>query len=300
MLSEPSLSSINKLRQKIHLFNFLFFFLFCFVSEIFSAEIVLRSGDTYIAEITESNEKKIIMKWKGRLYEIPRSEILKIDNTKKGNELYFKYDTFDLFDGSQIKGVIVNQTEKEIVIKTEIGLLTIDRLKLINQNKPLPSKYDLNDSVRNQAFFGFGSSLGSINLPSNESTTYSGLSLFYEPAFLVINNNLRIGVKIDYLNTRIPNFQFLNNVVYLNYTLKKSELLIFYFNIGGGGSLIFSRNKEDSGTQTGFTPVGYVEIGWSGLKYENIEFRIGLSSLLFFEKENPHSLGITLSAGTRI
>ncbi|EMY60650.1 LA_3334 family protein [Leptospira terpstrae] len=290
----------GKIKKVLYSFLIPLLFIFFITFEISSAEIVLRNGDTYIAEITESKDDKITMRWKGELYEIPKSEILKIDNSKKGEELYFRYDTFELFDGSQLKGVIVKQTEKEIVLKTEIGLLTVDRSKLLNQSNPLSNKYDLKNIHNNQSVIGLGVSIGALNFSAKDNSIYTGFFLFYEPKLFILSDKFRFGAKVDYNLVKNPDLQFLNNLFYLKYSFKRSELLNFYLNFGGGGSLIFSKNNSDRESNIGFTPLGYLEVGWNGLKYENVDFRIGLTSSYFFEQGNSFSYGLIFAMGTRL
>ncbi|EMN94092.1 hypothetical protein LEP1GSC110_4499 [Leptospira interrogans serovar Medanensis str. UT053] len=61
------------------------------------------------------------VRWKGRQFRIPKSEIQRIDYSKKGPESSYNYSEFRLTDGSQVRGIIV-ELKRQISFSNRIRI----------------------------------------------------------------------------------------------------------------------------------------------------------------------------------
>ncbi|MDI7226945.1 LA_0442/LA_0875 N-terminal domain-containing protein, partial [Leptospira santarosai] len=65
----------------------LFFTCIGFLSPaLFASELLLKSGEAFLIEEINESADVVNVRWKGRQYRIPKSEIQRIDYNKKGPE----------------------------------------------------------------------------------------------------------------------------------------------------------------------------------------------------------------------
>ncbi|WP_428841546.1 LA_3334 family protein [Leptospira santarosai] len=284
--------------------NSIIAFVICF-SNLNAAELILKNGDSFIGSVIEETEIKTKFLWKGEEYEIPKSDISSIDKKKKGADASYLYSSLKLKDGSVIVGVVVEESEQLVVIKTNLGFMNIERQKLLEPysglepHPKLDRKYlSYHSKVWNNRF-GF-----SLNVLANHSPisgpnplSYGG-SLFIEPSAFDFSG-YRLSFRMDYLQSKAAesNYLFLNQFAYFN----KGKIffdhpkLNFYFNIGLGASITsFSGNGEQ---RNGVSPSTILGFGWQGIDFRSIQFRIGINSFCTFEKAGTFcATGVELGA----
>ncbi len=274
--------------------------LYCVLTlSIHSAEIVLKNGDAFIADILENNSNKVRIRWKDKTFDIPKSDIQNIDTEKKGEHISYHYDTIILKDGTQIKGVIVRQNTNDLVVKTELGLLTIEKSKLENTKNLIPDKYNIDSPPEKNTNIGVTGSYSAFTQSSDKVTQSSGGGLFIEPSFVHFNSRWRLGYKMEYLESSNSRFRFYNNFLYLQYNWKKSNWIDFYANLGIGGSIVNYRYRDKA--ITGSDPATYLELGWAGLKFGKAIVRMGIIGIYLYENGGgPGFGGGTISIGMQL
>ncbi|HNC57253.1 MAG TPA: hypothetical protein PK079_03125 [Leptospiraceae bacterium] len=264
-----------------------------------AAEIVLKNGDAFIADILENDANKVRIRWKEKTFDIPKSEIQNIDTEKKGEHISYHYDTIILKDGTQIKGVIVRQNTNDLIVKTELGLLTIEKSKLENAKSLIPDKYNVDLPPEKNSNIGLTGSYSAFAQSSNNVNQASGGGLFIEPSFVHFNSRWRLGYKLEYLESINSRFRFYNNFLYLQYNWKKSNWIDFYANLGIGGSIV--NYKYTDKTVTGSDPAGYLEVGWGGLSFGKVIIRLGIIGIYLYENGGgPGFGGGTISIGAQL
>ncbi|MDI7175164.1 LA_3334 family protein [Leptospira santarosai] len=285
-------------------FVFLLLLLFCSIS-IFSAEIVMKDGSAFIGKIQEESDIRVKFQWKDKSYEIPRKDIASIDLSKNGSDTSYHYTSFQLKDGSMIKGIVAEDSEKEIMIKTDLGFIHLDKNKIRSSDAPeslnpiLNPKYLNTDDKNWNHKIGFsiqalanGSPLGASN-----PATFGG-AIYLEPAFFELWK-FRPGFRLEYQvsNSNASHYSFLNQFFYFNRSFRIGESLLwdFYTNIGVGSSTVqYSGNSQRF---SGTNPATYLEFGWQGLQYKSIVFRTGIRSTCIFESRGQVcNVGIELGA----
>ncbi|XDD52178.1 hypothetical protein AB3N59_19675 [Leptospira sp. WS92.C1] len=269
--------------------GFIFFLLFLSQS-LFSAEIIFKDGSAFIGKVLEESDLRIKFQWKEKIYEIPRKDLTSIDPSKNGADTSYHYSSFFLKDGSHIKGIVAQETDKEITLKTDLGFIHLDRIKIKETDRPENLNPSFNvkylDSGNKEWNHKFGISFhGLANGPPLGGTNplTSGAGFFLEPAFFQIFS-FRPGFRIEYQESPgSGHYSFFNQFLYLNgsYRFADKILLDFYSNFGVGASTI---QYSGSGQKFGGTdPALYLEIGWQGLQYRSLIFRTGLRSTCIFE-----------------
>jgi hypothetical protein len=241
--------------------NFKILFPMCILLSIpiFAAEIVLKNGDAYIAEIISEDSNVVKLKWKTKIFEIPKSEIQNIDLKKTGEHISYHYETIQLKDGTKIKGVVVNQNAKEVILKTELGIISINRTKLENENQEVNSKFEITTPPEKKTNIGFHGIYSSF-IESKDSRSHAGSGGFFlEPSFLHFNK-IRFGLKSEYSETINSKFKFFTSILYFNYNYKQSNWLDFYFSLGLGGSIV--NFKDSDKVITGSDPAVFLELGY--------------------------------------
>ena len=274
--------------------------LYCvFTFSIHSAEIVLKNGDAFIADILENDSNKVRIRWKDKTFDIPKSDVQNIDTEKKGEHISYHYDTIILKDGTSIKGVIVKQNTNDLVVKTELGLLTIEKSKLENAKSLIPDKYNVDLPPEKNSNVGITGSYSAFTQSSDKVTQSSGGGLFIEPSFVHFNSRWRLGYKMEYLESSNSHFRFYNNFLYLQYNWKKSNWIDFYGNLGIGGSIVNYRYQDKA--ITGSDPAAYLELGWAGLKFGKAIVRLGIIGIYLYENGGgPGFGGGTISIGLQL
>ncbi|MGJ4788955.1 hypothetical protein [Leptospira koniambonensis] len=148
-------------------FVFVFYGIFFLPSYLFAAEILFKNGDAFIAEEVSEAPEFILFSWKEKKYKIPRLELQRIDPRKKGPDSSYRYSEFKLTDGTQLKGILIEKKKNELILKTELGFVELDRTKILSHNfdeissepPTLPENYLIETSKQKDwriGFFGSG------------------------------------------------------------------------------------------------------------------------------------------------
>jgi hypothetical protein len=59
--------------------------IFLLSSSIFSAEVIMQTGDVFHCDVLFEESSTVRVKFKDKVFDIPKKEILSIDKTKLGN-----------------------------------------------------------------------------------------------------------------------------------------------------------------------------------------------------------------------
>jgi hypothetical protein len=113
----------------------LFIILSCLTTSIFPAEVILKSGKSFICDILTEDERKIKISYKEQVYIVPRLEIQTIDYKKTGVHASRYYPSFQMKDGSAIKGLIAEEDKTSYTLQTDNGFIVIEKSKIANQEK---------------------------------------------------------------------------------------------------------------------------------------------------------------------
>ncbi|TGK38207.1 hypothetical protein EHQ12_10725 [Leptospira gomenensis] len=256
---------------------------------LFGTEILLKNGESYFSENVEEGTDAVKFRWKSKLYQIPNEEIQRIDPTKRGADVSYKYREFRLTDGSVIRGIVVEKG-KRIVVKTDLGFLELDKTKfqifetdkIEEQNPEVPEKYRIDPFGSGQIYVG-GSIIGAANLgiwSRSHPVTYGG-GLFLEKN---ITNTSYWFIGIVSEGSASPgtngNLYLWNQTVYLGKQWGKNSP---YFLLGGGITSV--RWKGETNQTGGMDPEFMGEIGWSWNVTEGTRMRAGVRSQCTFETE---------------
>ncbi|EQA55394.1 LA_3334 family protein [Leptospira kmetyi] len=292
---------INRIRKQA--LNVIIILIFTALSAVYSAEIVLKDGSSFIGKVQEESDIRIRFLWKEKSYEIPRKDIVSIDPTKNGSDTSYHYTSFQLKDGSTLKGIVAEESEKELMIKTDLGFIHLDKNKIRSSDAPETLSPILNPKYLNTGDKNWNHKIGvsfqalsnGAPLGASNPATYGG-AFYIEPAFFELWK-FRPGLRLEYQvsNSNSSNYTFLNQFFYLNRSFRIGDSLIwdFYSNIGIGSSTI--QHSGNSQRFSGTNPALYFEFGWQGLQIKSVVFRTGIRSTCFFE-----SNGQVCNAGIEI
>ncbi|MDI7218773.1 hypothetical protein QMN07_14825 [Leptospira santarosai] len=272
---------------------------------ILSTEVVFKDGSAFIGKIQEESDIRIKFLWKEKSYEIPRKDIASVDPTKNGSDTSYHYTSFQLKDGSTLKGIVAEDSDKELMIKTDLGFIHLDKNKIRSSNAPESQNPILNPKYLNTGDKNWNHKIGlSVQTLANGSpmgasnpATFGG-AVYLEPAFFELWR-WRPGFRLEYQvsNSNTSNYSFLNQFFYFNRSFRFGEslLLDFYSNVGVGSSTIqYSGNNQ---ILSGTNPALYFEIGWQGLQIRSVVFRTGIRSTCIFESGGQVcNVGIELGA----
>ena len=274
--------------------SILFFFFIC--SKIFSFELVLQDGSGFICDLLSESDKSYKVFYKDKEYIIPKSEVRTVDYNKKGKHSSFSYSNFVLKDGSKIYGVIAEETNSNFTIKTELGFLSVDKIKIAElperKNPPDLNSIYLGTNIRlPETRVGiFGSSYSQSAPVQERNPNANGGGFYIEPAFLTWKV-FRFGYRGEYLysigksslfdsGSRI---QIFSNFGYIQYNKQffEKSWLDFQFSFGLGASSVSYKNNSE--TFAGVNPVGFFEIAWSPIKIGASFIRISSSQFCIQE-----------------
>ncbi|EMJ59826.1 hypothetical protein LEP1GSC051_0621 [Leptospira sp. P2653] len=272
---------------------------------LYSSELLLKSGEAFLIEEVNENADVVNVRWKGRQFRIPKSEIQRIDYSKKGPESSYNYSEFRLTDGSSIRGIIVETKKDRLVFRTELGFVEVEKSKIQNLNAnflesetespELPDKYLSGRSGENLLYVG-GSLLVQASHGSwhRNNPAVGGAGLFIEKSFL--NHPLWFfGFLSEY--SVAPNT--LNSVTLWNqsaYFGKQFGSSAPYFLFGGGVTSI--QWKGDSRSFSGTDPELLGEIGWAWDFANGSRLRMGIRSQCILESGDSFCRsGIRISWG---
>ncbi|TGK86870.1 30S ribosomal protein S1 [Leptospira noumeaensis] len=273
------------------------------------AELRFPNGDVFHTEFVYEDERLLVVRFKGSEYKVPKKDLEYYDLVNKGqlNNSY-KIAILSLKNGSVIKGTIADRTKDEVIIKSELGFLTINKneiknsLSEVDESPEFPTVYLANDKLDNQTRVGGSLTYLPLFPPLGTQTPpLYGLSVFTEPAFLRFKNTYQMGFKFEYLQSTGPTKEITtqSGYIYLHQSkiFQSNPLLDFYGIVGIGATSIVFRFDQNS-SKVGSNPSAYVELGWQGLKYGPSFYRIGWKNLCFFEIEKVHcGSGLELTGG---
>nr|WP_155723441.1 hypothetical protein [Leptospira weilii] len=274
-------------------------------STLFASELLLKSGEAFLIEEINESADIVQLRWKGRQYRIPKSEIQRIDYQKKGPESSYNYSEFRLTDGSSIRGIIVEKKKDKLVFRTELGFVEVEKSKIQNLNASslesesetpeLPDKYLSGRSGENLLYVGgsllFQANHGSWN-KNNPGT--AALGFFIEKGFL--NHPLWFfGFLSEY--SVAPgvsgSVSLWNQSLYFGKQFGSSAP---YFLLGGGVTSV--QWKNDSRSYNGTDPEVLGEFGWAWEFANGSRLRLGVRSQCTFESgDSLCRSGIRISWG---
>ncbi|PJZ29479.1 LA_3334 family protein [Leptospira kmetyi] len=259
-------------------------FILCLTIPLFSSELLLKNGNAFLIEEINENADTVSLRWKGRLYRIPKSEIQRIDYSRKGPESSYRYSEFRLTDGSSVRGIVVERKKDKLVFRTELGFVEIEKSKIQNlssneeenESPDLPDKFLSGRSGENQLYVG-----GSFFLQANHGSwaksnpASGGGGFFIEKSFL--NHPLWFfGFLSEYSvapSTSQGSISLWNQSLYLGKQYGPSAP---YFLFGGGVTSV--QWKGDSRSFNGTDPELLGELGWAWEFSNGSRLRLGLRS----------------------
>lgn len=262
-----------------------FICLLTFTPYLFPSELLLKSGEAFLIEEINENADVVNVRWKGRQYRIPKSEIQRIDYQKKGPESSYHYSEFGLTDGSSIRGIIVEKKKDKLVFRTELGFVEIEKSKIQNGNAnslenendspELPDKYLSGRSGKNQLYAGgsilFQANHGQWN-KNNPGT--AGIGFFIEKSFL--NHPLWFFgflSEFSYAPAARGSISLWNQSLYFGKQYGPSAP---YFLFGGGITSV--QWKGDNRSFNGTDPELLGEVGWAWEFANGSRLRLGVRS----------------------
>ena len=274
-------------------------FILLLSSPILSTELILKSGDAFICDVVEENDRIIKIKFKDKLYEIPKSEIQMRDNTKTGTHKGYTLATIKMLDGTIVKGNIAEETNTTLTVQTILGYLSLDKAKISDVSKPdtkievvIPKEY-LEQSYRLTPHkFGIVTYGAANGQPLSQiSPGIYGGGILFEPASLSWKDKWQIGFQSEYLLSygAGSRYGFYNQIVYLQYRKQFSRWLDFYINVGVGGSYI--RYKKDEAYIEGVQGLASISLGYQAIKFGKFTLRLGPRFTQYAEKPFYHNVG---------
>ncbi|MGJ4787069.1 LA_3334 family protein [Leptospira koniambonensis] len=260
-------------------------------------------------DLISEDERAVTVSWKNRVYVIPRSEILKLDASRKGPHSSYRTSHFILKDSTSIRGVLAEEKEGSYTVKTDLGYLDIDKSRIKNtkipqdQDAKLPLEF-LSEKL-SQPETKWGGSLsayGGIGSIANSAPLWLSGSLFIEPAYFKLGERNQLGIRVDALgssggtNTR---YSVLMPEIYLFRGFGFSEERNFYLSFGIGPAAV--QTKSGGETQAGVVPGAHLEIGYQGWRWETSFLRVGGKVLCFADASSPFcTAGLEFSFGARL
>ncbi|MCG6170270.1 hypothetical protein LFX17_20720 [Leptospira sp. FAT1] len=256
----------------------------------FASELLLKNGEAYLIEEINESADVVTLRWKGRQYRIPKSEIQRIDYQKKGPEISYSYSEFRLTDGSSIRGIIVERKKDRLIFRTDLGFVEVEKSKIQNlssgslenetETPDLPEKYLSGRSGENRLFVG-GSVLFQANHGQWSSTNpgTGGFGLFIEKGFL--NHPLWFFgflSEYSYAPSAQGSISLWNQSGYIG---KQWGSFAPYFLAGGGVTGV--QWTHNSKSQNGIDPEILGEFGWAWEFGNGSRLRVGVRSQCTFE-----------------
>ncbi|TGM12037.1 hypothetical protein EHQ81_01535 [Leptospira selangorensis] len=278
-------------------------------SPILAADLLLSNGDGFILDVVSEDERAITVSWKNRIYVIPRSEVLKVDTSRKGPHTSYRTSHFILKDSTSIRGVLAEEKETSYTVKTDLGYLDIDKSRIKSSKIPpdqdakLPSEFLSEKMTQPETKWGGSlSTYGGIGSIANSAPLWLSGSMFIEPAYFRLGERNQLGIRVDALgssggtNTR---YSVLMPEIYLFRGFGFFEERNFYLSIGFGPAAV--QSKSGGETQSGIVPGAHLEIGYQGWRWDTSFLRIGGKVLCFADASSPFcTAGLEFSFGARL
>jgi len=262
---------------------FLFILLIQPVQKLNSAELLLKNGESYIINDILEKGELVTVRWKGREYNIPKSVIQRIDYSKKGSEISYKYSDFQLTDGSTIRGILVEDKPDKVTLKTELGFAVVDKSRILNLEDV--SKPNVQPDISDRYLSGIvgdnklrigasGLLLATLGPWAHTMPLLGGGGLYLERTILT-NPSWYWGVLSEYSisPSALGNLSLWNQSVYLG---KSFGVSAPYFLLGGGLTTVQWRSDEKS--ISGSDPEILSELGWGWETSNGSLIRLGLRS----------------------
>lgn len=253
------------------IFIFLIIYLSLFTTSISPAEIVLKSGKVLICDVVTENEFQLKVFWNGVYYRIPKSDIFLINLSKNGKHTIYQLENIELVDGSKLKGAIAEENSERLILKTDIGFITVEKSKIksrgVNSNLEMPSVYKENNNSPIYLKTGILllAQLNGRPLYPELKNSYGG-GFFLEPTSLIFAGKYQLGIRSEYIiSNGNGKFDFFNNTLYGKYDYKFSEFHDYYIIFGAGIS--YDRYRFSGDTSAGINPLITLDLGWQGLNW---------------------------------
>ncbi len=276
----------------------LVFVIYLLTYSLYSVEIILTNGDIFIADYVREDSKNLTIQWKSELYQIPKSEILKMDLTKVGQNKSFRPVEFALKDGSKVKGIILEKEQTYYTLKTELGFLKLENSKIAEISgegkEDFPPPKTFNDYKITKNYTNLGLSGTGSTIDSSISEYYKNsrsVGIFLEPASTQINSRFRFGFQLEsnvsnreknesfvQLYNRLQTLQAIANQTYQNY---------FFYNYF----------KEERNRKLEIqTFLSYLQFRWNPNRWVDVfcHLGVGVSNLHFSENNQSGFLPSTL------
>lgn len=131
-------------------------------NEIFATEIELKDGNRFLGNFISEDERSVLFKFQDKDYRIPKSEIVKFDKNKTGNDFSIGLSRVTLKDKSQIIGYLVEEGQDNLVLQSQLGFVNVEKSKIyeseLNREKnfALPKKYLVATQESLNTFIGIG------------------------------------------------------------------------------------------------------------------------------------------------
>lgn len=275
-----------------------------------AVQLVFRDKSVFIADFIQEDQKSITVNYKGSAYKVPKSELDHFDITKVGAHDSYYLVEWKLKDGSTIRGEYVEENEDNIIIKSDLGFLSVDRSKISGDTPNLSIKPNFNEkflfveSGMPTSNLGLGAYyLYSASLWNRSITGILGGSIFIEPAF-VQYDSLQFGFKLD-ISRSDPNSSttFYTGIIYGMWEFYKvpDVDLSFFASFGLGGSGIQITTPIGSGgNRIGQGVASDLGVGIELPVGKDLFLRTTMRNLCIWEQNQTLcTVGLELSGGLR-
>lgn len=172
-----------------------FLLLFLLTLPLYSLEIILKTDEGYICDFIYEDERYIKIKFKEKIYEIPKKEIEHRDDQKGGAHKGYRLSRIKLSDGSILKGLLAEENQDSLTLQTRFGFLKLDKPSVKNIDRPDQKEYFPDPDYLEKSYkptktiFGIsGIGLGGVPANKDSSNTISGGGFYVEPSFLDLNS----------------------------------------------------------------------------------------------------------------
>lgn len=168
------------------IFRFFILVVFLLISTVAFADfIILENGDVIVGEIIADSDYSIVVKTSFGEITIEKNDIADI----KKEEIINKGEIVEVFlyDGSRIRGTVIEDTPTKLKIQTELGLVDIDKNNISNV---------IVGGISDEPNLGIGIDTGTTNL---DKAFYDKLSQYSNSAIFVDIFTFRSDRKQDWL-----------------------------------------------------------------------------------------------------
>lgn len=272
---------------------FLLSILFLTSSSMDAAEILFKNGEAYIVREISEREGNLFVIWKEKQYRIPKSEIQRVDPNKLGPDTSYVYSTVQLADGTSLRGIVVENGNGKLVLRTDLGFVELDSSKIVGSSSATfpDAKPDLSDSYLVKTSSSGGLWRGGIQISGNASLgPWTGIfpSLFGLGGFAERKSQRKgefFGVQTDFSlgQSSYGRISIWSHHLYYGKSFGESAPYIL---LGlGADSISWS---QDDRSRSGTDPSLHVEFGWSWDRPDQSLVRVGLQSQCLLESDTGY------------